>query len=131
MWAAAMLLPPERIVSALEEEKKGCVRDLIALGRNRAGAVEYVKHVKRLMPNAPDMGGVCPGLFIYLFISGSNHPWSPHCRLDALREGVLCKSVEFDNIKVFYHPTMPNGNSDGWNFISLAQVHLRAFALMQ
>ena len=43
MWAAATLLPPEHIASALEEEKRGHVRNLIAIGRSRAGAVEYVK----------------------------------------------------------------------------------------
>lgn len=53
MWASAMLYPSD----TPEEEKKNRVQMLLSIGRDRAGAIEYVKHVKRtLQADLPQMG---------------------------------------------------------------------------
>ena len=42
MWASAMLYPPD----TPEEVKKSRVQMLLRIGRDRAGAIEYVKNAK-------------------------------------------------------------------------------------
>jgi hypothetical protein len=53
MWASAMLYPPDMP----EEEKKSQVQMLLKIGRDRAGAIKYVKNVKQtLQADLPQMG---------------------------------------------------------------------------
>jgi len=65
-WASTTLYRPDRTPS--EEEKKMRVQRLLSIGSGRAGAIEYLKFVKRsIHRDAPQMG-VRPSyraLFLY------------------------------------------------------------------
>ena len=49
-------------------------------------------------------------------VSNSNPPWSSQFQYP--KQGMLCKAVEFDDIKVFYHLTQPDVPlvENTWNF---------------
>ena len=69
MWASAMLYPPD----TPEEVKKSRVQMLLRIGRDRAGAIEYVKNAKRtlaLQADLPQMGvrHLSTSLFLVLTI---------------------------------------------------------------
>ena len=56
-------------------------------------------------------------LFECCFVSDSNHPWL--LQFQCPKRNIQCKSVEFDNIKIFYYPTWPDHLppvGDTWNF---------------
>ena len=56
-------------------------------------------------------------LFKCCFVSDSNHPWL--LQFQCPKRDIQCKSVEFNNIKVFYHPMWPDHLppvGDIWNF---------------
>jgi len=62
-----------------EEEKNAYLHILLAMGRARA--IEYLENVKL---NPLPLNFLCP------------------------KENIVCKTVEFDNIKIFYHLMRPN-----------------------
>jgi len=117
MWASATLYlpPPDRIPS--KEEKNMRVQMLLSMGKGRAGAIEYLKFVRRgIHRDAPHMG-VRPShlstFLIFLILTILGH----RIVVSMPQDGVLCKTVEFDNIKVFYHPMRPYPQTgEGWNF---------------
>ena len=56
-------------------------------------------------------------LFECCFVSDSNYPWL--LQFQCPKRNIQCKSVEFDNIKIFYYSTWPDHLppvGDTWNF---------------
>jgi len=92
MYASVIMdLPPGHIVP--EEEKNMYLQSLLSKGRARA--IKYLEHVKQTLASDPvQIGFRCP------------------------KENIVCKTVEFDNIKIFYHLTRPNLRleANAWSF---------------
>jgi len=94
MYASAMRYSPDHVTP--EVEKQTLLQMLLSASGGREGAIQYLEYVKQtLHPDAVQIGFQCP------------------------KRDIQCKSVEFDNIKVFYHPTWPDHLppvGDTWNF---------------
>jgi len=99
MYTSVMRLPPNRIVP--EEEKNETLQMLLSMSGGRAGAIDCLEYVKQIRASDPVQIGVRRQT---LLVSDSNPPRSS----PKFQCPNVCKTVEFDNIKVFYHLARPN-----------------------
>ena len=110
LYADAMFIPPDRIMP--EVEKQMCLQMILSMPGGRAGAIEYLEYVIRTLhnPDIPQIGVRCLSTILHLILTTI---WSS--QFQCPKEGILCKTIEFDNIKVFYHPTYPDHRVPSWN----------------
>jgi hypothetical protein len=126
MWASTTLQPPDRITP--EEEKKMRVQMLLSIGRGRAGAIEYLKYIKRTVhPDTPQIGvRYFSTFFLFLILT-----ILAHRSFDSPREAFyarLLNSITSKSFTTLHTPTRTQGMAG--TSISLAQALPQASALI-
>ena len=125
LYADAMLIPPDRIVP--EVEKQMCLQMILSMPGGRAGAIEYLKYVKRTLhnPDIVQIGVRCLSTILHLILTTIG------CHsFNAPRKAFYARLLNLTISKSFTILHIPAVQCTAGTFILLAQVLLQASAFI-